>query len=133
MQATLIAAVAAHVLFGVFWSGTTFALARTGGVSAVKLFRPQMGAAIIAMLSGGYLWKLTHAGVFELAEQTLAIGVLCAFAAAIVQAGLAGPALRKIRAVPLDDAAQRRIAIAYRISAALLAITLLAMASARFL
>ena len=135
MQIALITTVAAHVLAAVFWAGTTFGLARTGGASAERLFAPQMGAATIAVLSGGYLWKLAHSGgVFGLAEQVLAAGALCAIIAAGVQGALAGAALRRIRNGAADAAAaQARVATAYRISAGLLVITLLTMTSARFL
>ena len=48
MQVTLILTLVLHVLSGVFWAGTTFALARTGGNDAKQLFGPQMGAATVA-------------------------------------------------------------------------------------
>ena len=108
MQIALITTVAIHVLAAVFWAGTTFGLARTGGASADRLFVPQMGAATIAVLSGGYLWKLTHSGgFFGPAERVLAVGVLCAVIAAGVQGALAGPALRRIRHAAADDAVAR--------------------------
>lgn len=130
MQYALIATVAVHVLSAVFWAGTTFGLARTGGAPAEQLFRPQMGAAVIAVLSGGYLWSLTHAGAgFGPAEQTLVAGAFAAIAAAGVQGMLVGPALRRI-----DDAsAKARMAVGYRVSALLLAITIATMTAARFL
>jgi hypothetical protein len=56
MQMTLIVALVLHVLSGVFWAGTTFALARTGGNQADLFFRPQMSAAAIAVVTGGVLW-----------------------------------------------------------------------------
>jgi hypothetical protein len=121
---------AVHVLAAVYWAGTTFALARTGGASADRLFAPQMAAAAIAILSGGYLWKLTHAGGFERAEQVLAAGALCALIAVGLQGLFAGLALRR---APDDGAARTRVATAYRISAGLLVITILTMATARYL
>ena len=132
MQTALMATVATHVLAAVYWAGTTFGLARTGGASADRLFAPQMAAATIAVLSGGYLWSLTHAGGSGLAEQVLALGALSAVVAAGVQGVLVGPSLRRIRRA--DDAvAQKRLGLAYRISAGLLVITLLTMTSARYL
>ena len=94
-----------------------------------------MGAATIAVLSGGYLWKLTHSGgFFGPAEQVLAVGALCAIIAAGVQGVFAGLTLRRMRGAAADEAAARkRLAIAYRISAGLLVITILAMTSARYL
>jgi hypothetical protein len=130
MQNILIATVAVHVLSAVFWAGTTFGLARTGGTSADKLFRPQMGAAVIALLSGAYLWSLTHEGAgFGPPEQVLVAGALSAIIAAGVQGALVGPALRAADAA----AAKNRLAIAYRISALLLGITIVTMTAARFL
>ena len=134
MQITLIATVAVHVLAAVFWAGTTFGLARTGGVSADQLFSRQMIAATVAVLSGGYLWGLTHAGAgFGPAEQTLVAGALAAILAAGVQGVLVGAALRRLRTTTSDAAAKGRVALAYRISAALLAVTIVTMTSARFL
>jgi hypothetical protein len=40
MQATVVIALVLHVLSGVFWAGTTFALARLGGNQAGHLLRP---------------------------------------------------------------------------------------------
>lgn len=134
MQITLIVAVAVHVLGAVFWAGTTFSLARTGGLAADRLFRPQMLAATIAILSGGYLWSLTHAGGAGLAEEVLTAGALCAIIAAAVQGMLAGATIRQVRRAKLDeDAARPRLVLAYRISALLLAVTIVAMTSARYL
>src|SRR6195256_1765254 len=82
MQIALIIALSLHILSTVFWAGTTFTLARIGGVGGEQLFRPQMGAAVIAVLSGGYLGHLVHAGSFGTAEQILAVGALCALVAA---------------------------------------------------
>ncbi|MBI1210003.1 MAG: hypothetical protein GC190_00950 [Alphaproteobacteria bacterium] len=140
MQIALIATVAVHVLAAVYWAGTTFALARIGGTSAERLFAPQMAAATIAVLSGGYLWKLTHGGgYFGEAEQVLAVGALSAIIAAGVQGMFAGLSLRQLRrgaangAASEDTAARKRVAMAYRISAGLLVITIVAMTSARYL
>jgi len=62
MQVTLIVTLVLHVLSGVFWAGTTFALARTAGNQADLFFRPQMGAAAVAVATGGLLWFLLHDG-----------------------------------------------------------------------
>ena len=53
MRIILIVALVLHVLSGVFWAGTTFALARTAGNQAALFFRAQMGAAAIAVVTGG--------------------------------------------------------------------------------
>src|SRR5215469_4656281 len=85
MQVLIIATLVLHVLTGVFWAGTTFTLALTVGAHADRLFRPQMGAAVLVLLTGGLLWHLAHDGTFGTAEQLLAVGALCAIAAGGVQ------------------------------------------------
>ena len=82
MRATLIVTLVLHILSGVFWAGTTFALARTGANQTDQFFRPQMGAAVIVVATGGLLWYLVHPGSFGTTEQILAVGVFCAFVAA---------------------------------------------------
>ena len=74
MQIALIIALSLHILSAVFWAGTSFTLARTGGAGGELLFRPQMGAAVIAVLTGLYLGHLAHGGAFGPAEQVLAAG-----------------------------------------------------------
>src|SRR5258707_7584899 len=97
MQIALIITLSLHILSSVFWAGTSFTLARTGGIGGEQLFRPQMGAALIAVLSGGYLGHLVHAGSFGAAEQILAVGALCALIAAGVQGAIGGSGGRRIR------------------------------------
>ncbi len=50
MQTALIIALSLHVLSSVFWAGSSFALARTGGLGGEKLLFPQIGAATVAIL-----------------------------------------------------------------------------------
>ena len=76
MQATLILALVLHVLSGVFWAGSTFALARTGGNQADRFFRSQMGAATVAIVTGGVLGFLLHRGTPGIQEHLLGIGAL---------------------------------------------------------
>jgi len=116
MQMTVMALLALHILAGVFWAGSTFALARSGGAGADILFRPQMGSATLAVLAGMGLWALLHRGGDGPVEHTLAVGAVCAIAAA----GFQG-ALRKKN--PLKG---------QRIAAALLVITVICMAIARY-
>ena len=133
MQIALIIALSLHILSSVFWAGTSFTLARTGGVGGELLFRPQMGAATIAVLSGGYLGHLAHAGSFGMAEQILAVGALAALVAAGVQGAIGGRAIRSLRAGTADEAGARsRIATAQRIAAALLALAAVCMGAARY-
>jgi len=121
-----------HILSSVFWAGTSFTLARTGGVGGELLFRPQMGAATIAVLSGGYLGHLAHAGSFGMAEQILAVGALAALVAAGVQGAIGGRAIRSLRSETDEAGARSRIATAQRIAAALLAVTAVCMGAARY-
>jgi hypothetical protein len=116
MQILLIILVGLHLLAGVFWAGSTFAVVRSGGAGADALFRPQMGAAVITVLAGMGLWGILHRGGMGPMEHTLALGALCAIAAAGVQ----GATRRKN---PLKG---------QRIAAGLLAITVICMAIARF-
>lgn len=134
MQPIFVVAISLHVLAAMFWAGTSFTLARIGGVGGEQLFRPQMGAAAIAVLAGGYLWHVTHAGAFDTAERVLAFGALCAILAAGVQAAIGGRAIRDLRNGTADRArARQRIALAQRIAAGLLAVTVVCMVSARYL
>ena len=133
MSAVVIIALSLHALSAVFWAGSTFALARDPKLGAEALFRPQMGAAIVAVLTGAYLWHLLHEGGFGPVEGVLAFGALCAIAAAGAQGALVGGARRRLRqgALPAAEAAGR-IAQGERIAAILLAITLICMVSARY-
>jgi hypothetical protein len=116
MQTLLIVLIGLHILAGVFWAGSTFAVVRSGGAGAGALFRPQMGAATITVLAGIGLWAILHRAPPGPMEHTLALGALCA----IVAAGVQGATRRKN---PLKG---------QRIAAGLLAVAVLCMAIARF-
>ena len=132
MQIVLVVALSLHVLSSVFWAGSSFTLARTGGAGGEQLFRPQMGAAVIAILTGAYLGHLVHAGAFGTAEQVLAAGAVAALIAAGVQAAIGDRAIRALHAGRVGEAdARSRIATAQRVAAALLAVTAVCMAAAR--
>ena len=107
---------AVHALAGVFWAGSTFVMARAGGEGADRLFRPQMGAATLTLLAGIGLWSILHRGPMGPMETTLAVGAICAIAAAAVQGMLR-------RSSP---------ALSQRIAALLLAITVVCMVTARY-
>ncbi len=133
MQIALIITLSLHVLSSVFWAGSSFTLARTGGAGGEQLFRPQMAAAVVAILTGGYLGHLAHGGAFSTIEQVLAAGAFAAIVAAGVQGAVAGRAIRSLRGGTADEAGVRsRIALAQRIAAPLLAITAVCMAAARY-
>jgi len=133
MQIALIIALSLHILSSVFWAGTSFTMARNGGVSGEQLFRPQMGAAVVAVLTGGYLGHLVHAGAFGTAEKILAVGALAALVAAVIQGAVGGRAIRSLRSGKADEVAARsQIATAQRAAAALLAVAAVCMGAARY-
>lgn len=132
MQTVLIIALSLHVLSSVFWAGSSFTLARTGGLGGEKLLGPQIGAATVAIVTGITLWRLVHEGSFALGEKILAAGALAALAAVAVQIIVGGGAIRQLRRSPDAPAARSRLAIAQRIAAILLAITALCMGAARY-
>src|SRR5258706_8789026 len=134
MQVTLVVTIVLHVLSGVFWAGSTFTLARMGGAGAAKLFRPQMGAATVAVLTGGLLWHLLHRGTPGTAEYLLAAGALAAIVAAGVQGMGVGRASRMIATAGQEEASrlQARIVAAHRMAGVLLAITVICMAAAPY-
>ncbi len=115
MRTLIIVLIVVHVLAGVFWAGSTFVLARSGGVGADQLFKSQMGAATLATLAGLGLWLMLHRNAAGPAESTLGAGALCALAAAGVQGAL-----------------RKSLALAQRIAAVLLAITVGCMVAARY-
>jgi hypothetical protein len=132
MQLAFIIALSLHVLAAVFWASASFALARTSGVGGEQLFRPQMGAAVVAVLAGGYLWGQLHRSTFEAPEQVLAVGVVCAMVAAGVQGGMVGGAIRKLSRAEIGETiARSRIALGQRIASGLLAVTIVCMVAAR--
>ena len=134
MQITLIFALMLHVLSGVFWAGTTFVLARTGGNQADLFLRPQMGAAAVAVVTGGLLWFLLHDAPLGLQGHILAVGALCALIAVALQGAMALPALRKLSALNEAEGSRfrHRLATSQRIAAAFLVITVTCMAAARY-
>src|SRR2546425_12493426 len=122
MQIALIIALSLHVLSSVFWAGSSFTLARTGGAGGEQLFGPQMGAALVTILTGAYLGHSVHAGMFGAAEQILAVGALAALLAAAVQGAIGGRAIRSLRNGKADAAdARSRIAPPPRVPALCLA------------
>ncbi|MDE5445328.1 hypothetical protein GWG65_28630 [Bradyrhizobium sp. CSA207] len=134
MQTALVIALSLHVLSSVFWAGSSFALARTGAAGGEQLVGPQLGAATIAILTGGYLGHLAHSGSFGAAERVLAVGAVCALIAAAVQAAIGPRALLNLRRGTSEAAdVHSRIATAQRVAAALLAITALCMGAARYI
>jgi hypothetical protein len=133
MQITLPMTLTLHLLAGVFWAGSTFALARTAAASADLLFWPQIVAAAGAIVTGGYLWRLLHPS-FGTQEQVLALGALCAILAVGAQVALCGPALQQLeRAEQKGGQLQARVTLGQRVAAGLLALTVICMAVARYI
>jgi uncharacterized membrane protein len=129
----VIIALAAHVLSSVFWAGSTFTLARLSGLGGERLVIPQTGAAVIAILTGGYLWHTLHDAGFGSFEQVLLIGAAAALVALLLQVAMGFRTLAARRRENLDETtAQRRIATAQRFAAGLLAIAVICMVIARY-
>jgi hypothetical protein len=117
----------------VFWAGTTFALARLEGAYAERFFRPQMGAAVLAVLSGALMWHFLHEGGSGAPEMVLSLGILTALIAAGVQGAMIGSARRELTEAGADEARLRfRMVKAERIASALLAITIICMVIQRY-
>jgi hypothetical protein len=131
MQSIIIAITALHVLSSVFWAGSTFTLAHTGGVQAEHLFRPQMGAATVAVITDVTLWHYLHEGSFGISEQILATGAACAIIAAGIQGISTGSTLHRAGTVNSAQAL-RSIVMGQRAAAVLLAITIICMSVARY-
>jgi hypothetical protein len=133
MSILVITALSLHALAAVFWAGATFVLARNPDFGAEKWLRPQMIAALIVVLTGAYLWHLLHEGGFGPMEGVLAFGALSAIAAAGVQGALVGGSIRRLRNGVLSKSeALGRIALAERIAAGLIAMTIVCMVSSRY-
>jgi len=92
-----------------------------------------MGAATVAIVTGAVLGFLLHRGTPGIQEHLLAIGALCALFAAGVQ-GSGARAVRELAAAGAGDGfrANSRVATRQRIAAALLAVTVICMAAARY-
>ena len=85
MQYVYIVVIGLHVMAGVFWAGTTIAVARDAEIKAERFIRPQLGASGMVFLTGLLLWYFFHQGSFSSMEMVLALGILTAIAAAGVQ------------------------------------------------
>jgi hypothetical protein len=134
MQATLVIIIAAHVSASVFWSGTTFALAKIDALGVDRVFPLQIASAIVSLASGAYLMQTLRYETAGRSQQVLACAALCALIALAIQAALVGGSRKYLR---LDSdaalAARSRVELGYRLSAGLLALTLVGMATARYL
>ncbi|TIT35104.1 MAG: hypothetical protein E5W65_14640 [Mesorhizobium sp.] len=133
MQYVYIVVIGLHVMAGVFWAGTTIAVARDPDIRAERFFRPQMGAAGLAFLTGLLLWYFFHEGAFGSMEKVLALGILTALIAAGVQGALVGSASRQLAGADAATQTELRakMTTGERIAGGLLVITVLCMATAK--
>jgi hypothetical protein len=117
-----------HVLTGVFWAGSTFTLARPS--APIDLIRrlglPQIGAAVLAIVTGGTLWRTLHGGDASTGAHVLAAGAAFALLALALQAAAAASARSA------GFASEMRLRVLQRIAAAALVLTVLAMATFRY-
>jgi hypothetical protein len=133
VQWVLAVVLSIHLLAAVFWTGSTFVMARTNGRGANLLLRPQLVAAIVTILSGAYLWHQLHEGSLERPEKILMGAAVSALVALIIQGWVVGHSLGALRRQAVDEAVARfRISVAYRVAAVLLAATVVGMAAARY-
>ncbi|TIT77558.1 MAG: hypothetical protein E5W57_14690 [Mesorhizobium sp.] len=133
MQYVYIVVIGLHVMAGVFWAGTTIAVARDPEIKAEHFIRPQLGASGVVFLTGILLWYFFHEGAFGSTEMVLALGILTALIAAGVQGALVASASRQLAGA--DAAAQSQLRAKMtrgeRIAGGLLVLTVLCMATAR--
>lgn len=125
--------VALHVLASVFWAGSTFVLARTSAAGIETLARPQLGSAFVTIAAGAILMGLAHAFSMSPFGYVLASGIIAALVALGIQIS-ALPMLQRLGAAPEADKSRlrSRLAIAQRIAALCLAITVTCMVLARY-
>ena len=134
MPYVLILAAALHVLTTVFWAGTTFALARTGGAATERLFKPQVVAAVLACLSGGYLGHTLHGHAIGRPEQVLITAAAASVIALLAQVSIVGDAMRTLSDGARDHApAYAQATVGHRVAAGLLGLAAIGMAIARYL
>lgn len=133
MQYVYIITIGLHVMAGVFWAGTTIAVARDPEIKAERFIRPQLGASGMVFLTGILLWYFFHDGAFGSMEKVLALGILTALAAAGVQGALVASASRQLAGADQVTQSQLRAKMnrGERIAGALLVLTVLCMATAR--
>ena len=135
MQYVYIVVLGLHVLTGVFWAGTTIALARVPEIKAEKFLPLQMRAVGIVMVTGALLWYFFHGAYFGSMEITLAIGIVAAFAAAGVLSAVVRSAARKLASADAGEETRLRAQMAkgQRIAAGLLVVTVICMGIARMI
>lgn len=133
MQYVYIVTIGLHVMAGVFWAGTTIAVARDPEIKAERFIRPQLGASAMVFLTGLLLWYFFHEGAFGSMEKVLALGILTALVAAGVQGALVASSSRRLAGADQATQTQLRAKMTRgeRIAGGLLVITVFCMATAK--
>lgn len=122
--------VALHAMSGVFWAGSTGAMANLNGAMAERLFPFQMGAAGAAILAGILLFALYRGYSGSTSDWILITGILAAIVAGGAQLALIGPARRQLATG--GEVARARMALGNRIAAGLLMLTVVTMVIAKY-
>ena len=133
MQILIAVAVVVHALAAVFWMASSGMVARMAGKGAETLFPRQMGAVLVVVLTGGFLWRLLHTGGFGAYEWILAGGAACALVAAVVQGVVVGTSAGRLKAGGDEAKLRGAMAGANRAASALLGICFICMIVARFI
>ena len=118
--------VAIHAMSGVFWAGSTGAMANLKGALAEKIFPFQIGSAGAAILVGILLFAFYRGFSGSTSDWILITGIIAAAIALIVQVALIAPARGS------GEAARPRMALANRIAAGLLSLTVATMVIAKY-
>lgn len=123
--------VALHAMSGVFWAGSTGAMANLNGAMAERLFPFQMGSAGAAIIAGVLLFAFYRGYSGSTSDWILIVGI----AAAIIAAGLQGVLVggsRRLLGTGDDDGARQRMALGNRLAAGLLMLTVVTMVVAKY-
>lgn len=118
--------VAVHAMSGVFWAGSTGAMANLQGALAEKIFPFQMGSAGAAIIAGILLFAFYRGFSGSTSDWILVTGIAAATVALIVQIALIAPSRGS------GEAARPRMAFANRIAAGLLSLAVAAMVIAKY-
>ena len=132
MQMLIAATVVVHAMAALFWMGSSGMVGRNGGQGAEVLFPRQMGAALIAVLTGGFLWSQLHMGGVGAYEMILGAGAGLAVIAAGVQGVVVGTSRRRLKAGGDAAVLRKTMAGANRAASALLGLCFICMIVARF-
>lgn len=100
MQTLLMILLALHVVSTIFWAGTTIVVARFANDAAGRLMRPQWSAAVVAIITGGWLGHTVHNAIGPV-EKVLMVGVASGLVAFTVQTTLF---VRRLRVQRIEGA-----------------------------